>query len=159
LERANLGGIVTDEAGDSAEIDARLQALAGALVRSAEQGYIAPPTFLQVGGTKIFRDEIWGHMRVVFRGDHLYYQRTGIYDFPQYDYRTRVQNVLFGLLLRIPFLRREFQKGIKTGMIAPLKKIVDAVPVGHAEPARADDASRLAHHIVPNRATHPHKIS
>ncbi len=151
LERANLAGIVTDEARDSAEIDAQLQTLAGALVRSAEQHYVAPPTFLQVGGTKIFRDEMWGHMRVVFRGDHLYYQRNGIYDFPQYDYRTRLQNVVFGTLLRIPRVRREFQKRMKTEMIAPLKKVVDATPVGLEEPVRAGDVLPVSRRVVPNK--------
>ena len=131
LERANLVGIVTDEPADSAAIDAQLDTLAAGLVRAAERGYVAPPTFLQVGGMKIFRDDIWGHMRVAFQADHRAYRRQGIYDFPQYDYRTRAQNALFGLLLRIPRVRREFQKQIKTGMIAPLKKVVDALPSGN----------------------------
>jgi multimeric flavodoxin WrbA len=129
LERANLVGIVTDEPADPAAIDAQLDTLAAGLVRAAERAYVAPPTFLQVGGMKIFRDEIWGHMRIPFQADHRAYRRQGIYDFPQYDYRTRVQNAFFGLLLHIPRVRREFQKQIKTGMIAPLKKVVDALPV------------------------------
>jgi multimeric flavodoxin WrbA len=130
LERANLVGIVTDEPDDPAAIDAQVDTLAAGLVRAAEHGYVAPPTFLQVGGMKVFRDEIWGHLRVAFQADHRAYRRQGIYDFPQYDYRTRVQNAIFGLLLRVPRVRLEFQKQIKTGMIAPLKKVVDALPLG-----------------------------
>ena len=46
-------------------------------------GYIKPRTFLGVAGMKIFRDDIWSELRVVFRADHRAYKSLGYYDFPQ----------------------------------------------------------------------------
>ena len=62
LQNSNLVGIVTDEF-SSLEIDASLQALAEKIITCASQNYIKPPTFLSIGGKKIFRDEIWGRLR------------------------------------------------------------------------------------------------
>jgi multimeric flavodoxin WrbA len=45
IQLANLTGIVTDEFGDSAEIDDLLQDLANNLVQFADSGYIKTPTF------------------------------------------------------------------------------------------------------------------
>lgn len=60
LDQANLCGIVTDEFGESKDVDALLQSLAGNLVRDADKEYIKPVTFRGVGGRKIFRDDICG---------------------------------------------------------------------------------------------------
>jgi multimeric flavodoxin WrbA len=77
-QQSNLVGFVTDEFGDSADLDGLLQSLAERLVRFADSGYVQPATFLGVGGMKIFRDDIWGRLRVVFRADHRAYKRMGI---------------------------------------------------------------------------------
>ena len=56
--------------------------------------YIRPQTFLGVAGMKIFRDDIWSELKVVFRADHKAYKRLGFYDFPQ---RRIGQRILMGL--------------------------------------------------------------
>lgn len=82
IQHSNLAGIVTDEYGDSAEIDGFLQSMAEHLVRFADSGYIQPPTFLGVGGRKLFRDEIWGRLHFPFRADYMAYKELGVFDFP-----------------------------------------------------------------------------
>jgi multimeric flavodoxin WrbA len=123
---ANLVGIVTDEAGEAQTIDRQLQHLAQDLAWYAQRHYVNQ-TFLGVGGHKIFRDEIWGSLRVAFQADHRFYSRHGFYDFPQADWRTRLQNAFVGPLLGLPRVRAEFQKRTKEGMIAPLKKVVESL--------------------------------
>ena len=56
VSRGNIAGIVSDESGDSAFIDAQITALAERAVYFARQGYIAPSTFLGDAGRRLFRD-------------------------------------------------------------------------------------------------------
>lgn len=74
---------------------------------------------------KIFRDEIWRMLRIVFRADHKYYKTHGFYDFPQQVHKTRVLNAVVALITKIPAIRRRFYtKEIKPGMIRNLQRVV-----------------------------------
>jgi hypothetical protein len=125
LQQANLVNIVTDECGDSGALDALIQGLAARLVWSASKGYMKPPTFLEVGGRKLFRDEIWSNLRFPFQADHKYYKEHGFYDFPQKNYRARMMSRMLMLLTKIPAMRKEiYQKRMKEEMIKSLQKAV-----------------------------------
>lgn len=125
LQFANLAGIVTDEYDDAASLDRLLDQLAANCVEYARLGYVKPRTFYQVSGVKIFRDEIWGRLRFPFVADHESYKRNKRYDFPQYDYKTRLRNFMMGLLVRIPSVRREiYGAKMKDHMIAPFAKVL-----------------------------------
>jgi multimeric flavodoxin WrbA len=124
LQHANLAGIVTDEVGDSAQVDGLLQVLAENLAWCAEAGAMLPLTFLGVGGMKVFRDDIWGPLRTVFQADHRAYRRMGIYDFPQRDWGVRALNAVTGVLFKIPQVREGFARQIKPQMVQPYQKIV-----------------------------------
>ncbi|MGD8397863.1 MAG: hypothetical protein PVG11_03320, partial [Anaerolineae bacterium] len=126
LQRAHLAGFVTDEYGDSAEIDALLHDLARRVLVFAAAGYVPPQTFLGVGGMKIFRDDIWGRLRTVFQADHRAYKEMGIYDdFPQRDLGVRALNAVTGVLFRVPRVRREFAARIKEQMIQPYARVLE----------------------------------
>jgi multimeric flavodoxin WrbA len=125
IQHANLAGIVCDDQGGSTEINAGLQWLAKRSVQLSSLGYIKPPTFLLVGGTKLFRDAIWSRLRPVFQADHRYYKEHGYYDFPQKNYKWRIINNALVMLTKIPAIRREFVKKIKTEMIRPFRKYID----------------------------------
>jgi multimeric flavodoxin WrbA len=124
-QQANLVGIVTDECVSSEDLDRHLDGLAGRLIDFAATAYLRPPTFLSVGGRKLFRDEIWARLRFVFRQDHRYYRKHGFYDFPRRSLKTRITDGLFALLLVIPAFRREFRKRIREEMVKPLQKVVE----------------------------------
>lgn len=124
FQQANWAGVVTDESGDAARIDEGLQALAERSVRFAREGYVRPPGFLGVAGTKMFRDEVWGRLRFVFRADHRFYRDHGLYDFPQKDWKMRGINLGMGVLTGIPVFRKEFKKRIKDEMIKPLQAVL-----------------------------------
>lgn len=121
---ANLVDIVTDEY-SSPEIDSLIDNLAKNLVADAEKGYVAPPTFLGVGGMKVFRDDIWGRLRFVFQADHKYYEENGIYDFPQDDLKTIEINKNMIKLTGNPDMRENVRKMIKVEMVKPMKHIVE----------------------------------
>lgn len=128
-EEANLAGIVTNEPGDSDEIDAALSALAERTVRLSDRGYIAPVTFPAVGGHKILRDELWGGMRATFKADDRYYRQHGLYDFPTRDYLRRIGVRTTSLIMSIPSIRREVVKNMPAYMIQPLQKSIETSTV------------------------------
>ena len=125
VQQAGIVDFITDECGDSAQIDALLHSLAERLIRFADEGYAKPASFPGVGGSKILRDDIYGRLRFPFRADHNFYKKKGLYDFPQKDYKSRITNSMMMLLTRIPSMRREiYTKRIKKAMIKPLQKIL-----------------------------------
>lgn len=127
-QQANLVDFVTDEYGDSLQIDATLQNFARRLISLSEKHYVKPRTFLGVGGMKIFRDDIWGKLRFPFQADHNFYKRHGLYDFPQRDYKTRIIVTLLMLLTKIPTMRKEiYRRRMREEMIKPLQKILKKV--------------------------------
>ncbi len=123
VQGSNLAGFLSDEH-PSATIDALIDGLARRLVSLASSGYIQPPSFLGLGGRKIFRDDVWGRLRFVFQKDHRYYMNNGWYDFPQKDYKTRRLNALMMFLTKLPPLRKEIQKRIPAEMVKPLQHVV-----------------------------------
>jgi len=126
VQQAGIVDFVTDEFGDSAEIDALLLSLAQRLIRSANDGYAKPASFLGVGGKKVARDDIYGQLRFPFRADHNFYKKNGLYDFPQKDYKSRITNLMMMLMSRIPSIRKEiYTKRMKTEMIKPLQKVLE----------------------------------
>jgi multimeric flavodoxin WrbA len=127
LQHSHLIGIVTDEWGDSADLDAHIERLAAQSIQCAEQRYLKPQTFLGVGAMKIFRDEIWGPLRFVFQADHKYYKKHGFYDFPQRAYKVRLLNALGTIVMRIKgFRERFYTKELKPGMIRSFHKILSS---------------------------------
>jgi len=124
IQEASLAGIVTDEVGDSDQLDALVSELAFALVRNAGEGYSSSVTCLGLSARTIFRDAVYGPLRGVFQADHRYYTKHGRYDFPNRQYRLRLLNFVLTQLFRIPRIRHEFDKRIKPGLITGLKKVV-----------------------------------
>ncbi len=125
LMNANIAGLVKDECCDSDNINDSLQFLAENLVSYAKEGYVTSQTFLGIGGSKIFRDAVWGKLRFIFQADHKYFKNNGYYDFPQKKIKVRIVNTLFMLLTKLPPFRKELYKRIKTELIKPHQKVVD----------------------------------
>ena len=125
MQQAGIVDFITDEGGDSIEVDALLQDLAGRLIHFADEGYARPESFLGVGGRKVLRDDVYGRIRFPFRADHLFFKKNGLYDFPQHHWKTRAVNSLMLLLTRIPFIRKEiYTRRMKEEMIKPLQKVL-----------------------------------
>jgi multimeric flavodoxin WrbA len=122
MDRANLTGVVTDECGDSARIDALIDGLAAELVGNARAKYVQPRTFLGIGGTKIFRDDVYGRLRFVFQADHRYYRKHGVYDFPQKDVGTRLTNAFMMLLTKIPAIKKQIREDMTKHMVEPYER-------------------------------------
>ncbi|MCU0630827.1 MAG: NAD(P)H-dependent oxidoreductase [Methanoregulaceae archaeon] len=128
LAWADNGGcharFVTDEVPGAKELDALLDSMAVRLLQAAESGYIPPHTFYAVGGHKIFRDSIYGRMKLAFQADYRYYRAHGMFDFPQADFKTRFQNAFLIPLTRIPGFRKKVFADLKHHMIKPFQPVL-----------------------------------
>lgn len=125
MDQAGLGGIVTDEFGEPAEIDALLDRLAEKLVAYSERGFRKPATFRGVAGHKVFRDAVWSHLRFPFLADHKYYSENGYYDFPREDDKALESSLQMIEAVQDPEARKEIRKSLKTGLLEPLKHIIE----------------------------------
>jgi multimeric flavodoxin WrbA len=136
IQQSNLLEFVSDE-GEGAAIGRQLDSLAERLLRLSLAGYVRPRTFLGVAGLKIFRDDIWGGLKVVFRADHRAYKKMGLYDFPQRKVLKRLIVGAAWLVTGLPGIRGRFPAMIKSQMVQPYRKIVEAAgaPVGRAAAA------------------------
>ena len=115
-----LCGVATDE-GDTA---ADIQALAENLAFAMEKHLTRPANFYGVGGMKIFRDLIY-IMQGLMKADHKFYQKHGIYDFPQKQKKRIWQMRLVGTLLAIPAVQKQAKGKMTEAMIGPYQKVVE----------------------------------
>lgn len=120
----SLAGFVTDEYDDPAMITALVQNLAFEIAKGMASDYHRPPTFLTVGGHKIFRDLVYTHSGI-FRADDRYYKKNGLYDYPQKDYKNRMRNLLLKILMSFKGIRREFYKRATAENAKAYQKAVD----------------------------------
>ncbi|MBI9051663.1 MAG: NAD(P)H-dependent oxidoreductase [Anaerolineaceae bacterium] len=125
FQEANLVGIVSDAYGTSEDIDQMIEQLCGRAVENLKDNVSRPVTFLGEGGMRIFRDEIWGGLRMVFTADHKAFRRLGYYKtFPQRSFLNFIMRVFLVPLLSIPAIRKGFNTQMKEQMVMPLKNVV-----------------------------------
>lgn len=125
----NLVDIITDESPDSATTDAQIWSGAERSVRFAVDGYEKPPMFPEVAGHIVLRDAIWSDLRPIFRADHRYYKKHGLYDFPQYQYRKRLSQFFFSLLMGLPQVQKKVKAKMTDHMIESFSKIFSDSPL------------------------------
>ncbi|MDQ7826057.1 MAG: NAD(P)H-dependent oxidoreductase [Candidatus Eremiobacteraeota bacterium] len=115
-------GIITDE-GSSAEVTARLNALAKKILWSIGEGFIRPLTFPGVGAHLLFRDLVYTH-QWLFKADHLYYREHGLYDYPQNDVTENMKKHFLGLMMLFPSGRKAMIRESKKKMLEPYQKVI-----------------------------------
>ncbi|MCX6004838.1 MAG: NAD(P)H-dependent oxidoreductase [Chloroflexi bacterium] len=125
MSDANFTGVVTDECGDSAQLDALIDDFAAKCVDYSTQKYVRPRTFLGVGGHKIFRDQIWARLRFPFQADYKFYAEHGMFDFPQDDKRYVEFSQQMTNMIQDPKMRDVVRKMIKTEMLKGYQKVVE----------------------------------
>ena len=119
----NLVDIVTDETGNDRAIDKTLLNAAQRMMWFDERQYVKPPSFLYVGGHKIFRDLVWSR-RSIFQADYKYYQKNKMFDFPQKDKRAAAFNKQMMSLMKDPQMKEGIRKMMKSQAVRPHMEIV-----------------------------------
>jgi multimeric flavodoxin WrbA len=117
-----LAGIVTDE--DPEQVTALIRQMAEDLVWGMQTGYHLPPTYLGVGGHLIFRDLIY-RLGWLFRADDKYFNDHGLFDYPQKDYRQRIQSSVMKLLMSLKGFRTQVYARAKGETAKAYQKVID----------------------------------
>jgi len=91
----NLVDIITDEFGESEEINDLIYNMAKKALEFSKSGYIQTPTFNSIGGYKIFRDMIYGLPGVLFQADYRFYKKRKMFNFPKNKLSYRMMRLLF----------------------------------------------------------------
>ena len=125
MSQANIIDIITDECGDSVQLDTLLHNFATRCLRLSVEDYIRPHTFLGVGGHKIFRDFIWARARFPFLADYRFYLKHHMFDFPQKDKRHLRYSKEMMDLIKTPEMRDMVRKMIKTEMVKNYQKTAE----------------------------------
>ncbi|MGD0565850.1 MAG: NAD(P)H-dependent oxidoreductase [Candidatus Goldiibacteriota bacterium] len=121
-QNANLVDIVTDEKPEN--IDAAISNLAEKAVEFSGKGYLKPVTFLGFAGMKVFRDDVYSDLRVVFRADHRVYKKTGVFDFPQNKPFKNFMLAVMSGIIGIPWVTKKVTGNFKKIMIMPYRGVI-----------------------------------
>ncbi len=116
-----LVGPVTDE-DSTGEIIRQLVHMADVIIHG--QVPMPSPSFYSVAGMKLFRDFVWLRS-AFFTADHRFYKKHGIYDFPQKQYKKRLENLGLSLAFSLPMVRKVAMKKMKHYMVSPFKRAVE----------------------------------
>jgi multimeric flavodoxin WrbA len=123
IDKANLIDIITDESQSSSDLDSIISYFAERLIQGAKNKTKKPRTFLGVGASKIFRDEMWGDLRFIFQEDYRYYKKHGMLDFPQKNFKTRLTHLMIPII-RIPAIKKKVREMSKDMMHAGHDRVV-----------------------------------
>jgi len=123
LGQTNLVDIVTDETENDRAIDKALKNAAQRMMWFDERQYIKPPSFLYVGGHKIFRDLVWTR-RSIFQADFKYFRKNKMFDFPQKDKKAAAFNKQMMSLMKDPQMKEEIRKMMKKQSVKPHMAVV-----------------------------------
>lgn len=130
--RASVGGnYLAGMATDQGDAQKQVADLAATMAFALENNLSEPKNFLGVGGSKIFRDLVYG-MQGFMRADHQFFKEHNMYDFPQKDKKTLWGMRLVGTLMRIPKLQKEIQQQMDAQMLRPYEDVLAGVENGTA---------------------------
>lgn len=116
-------GMAVDEQGLEC-CSSQLTRLAQESLLPYDENKIPPKLFTGMAGRLVFRDAIFGTMRLVFPMDHRYYKKHGYYNFPQKRWKHRLMVWTLTPLLKIPAIRQGLQRNMLTGMVRPYQKLL-----------------------------------
>jgi len=133
----NLVDMVSDEVESAAGLDALIDAAASRTNAALAVGAMKPATFLGVGSMKIFRDDIYSGLRIVFKADYRAYRKEGVFDFPNRNPLMRLAIWLGYWITSIPPVHKAMFKDFPKFMIMQYAPIFARAAKGRAERSRA----------------------
>ena len=121
----NLVDVITDEFGESEEINNLIYNMAKKSINYSISGYVQTPTYLNIGGYKIFRDMIYGLPGVLFQADYRFYKKRNLFDFPKNKLTFR----FLRLVLKSSNARKYFKRKMPKIFISPYNKFFKKLDV------------------------------
>ncbi|MBD3189569.1 MAG: iron-sulfur protein [Candidatus Heimdallarchaeota archaeon] len=125
--RANPVGFVTDEVRSSKKLDEAIESFARKTAYYAQHNYFQN-TFRGVAGIKIFRDELLGGLKTVFRADHHYYKKHGLYrQTRKQSFRQKIFNKVLAFLVKLKGFRDRMYPQMVDYMVRPYEQKVKEI--------------------------------
>jgi multimeric flavodoxin WrbA len=124
FQEANLINIISDDNCNSTELDSNIQSAAVLGIDFAERKYNKTRTFRAVSGMKIFRDDIFEGLKVVFKGDHRTYRKRKYYDYKGFGILHRAKINIAYALTSIPFIKKQMYSNMPKMMISQFQKVL-----------------------------------
>ena len=121
----NLVDIISDEFGESEEINDLIYNMAKKSLEFSQSGYVQTPTFMSVGGYKIFRDMIYGLPGVLFQADYRFYKKRKMFNFPKNKLTYRLMRLIF----KSKKARTIFKKNMFKIFVRPYDKFFEKLDV------------------------------
>jgi len=125
MEGSRLVGFISDECRDSSCLDKMIAHSISNGIYASNLGYFHNSTFRYSAGRRIFRDEIFERLRVVFKMDHRTYRKIGYYDYQGRSIFNRIKLVIANMITSIPFIKRGMFSQMPKYMIQPYQKILE----------------------------------
>lgn len=119
-------GMATDEQGTKTCLR-QLIRLAAEAQKPFDEWKIPPKLFSGLAGRMVFRENIFGSMRLVFPMDHRYFRKNGYYDFPTRRWGKRLLVWMAAPLLKLPPIRKGMQRNMTRQMVQPYRKLLEKV--------------------------------
>jgi multimeric flavodoxin WrbA len=119
----NLIDFLSDEVGSQTELGRLIDSAVERAGLALASGASRPATFLGVGGMKVFRDDIYDSLRIVFKGDHRAYRADGTYDFPTRRPFRMLAIRLGYWITSIPFIYRGMMRDFPSQMVKPYARL------------------------------------
>ncbi len=123
MEGSRLAALVSDECRDSFRLNSEIESAVRMAIEASVEGYVCSDTFRSTAGRKIFRDDVYEGMKVVFRADHRTYKKIGYYDFQGRSLFNRLKMSIAYLITSIPFIKKGMFSNMVGSMVAPFRKI------------------------------------
>jgi hypothetical protein len=91
----------------------------------SQSSYIQTPTFMSIGGYKIFRDMIYGLPGVFFQADYRFYKKRKMFDFPKNKATYRILR----LILKSKNARATFKKKMSEIFMNPFDRFFENLDI------------------------------
>ncbi len=125
VQGGNLVNIISDESSSSFDLDSQIYTAAGLSISLAEKKYININTFRGVAGMKIFRDDIYDGLKIVFKGDHRAYRKLKYYDYKGHRFFHRLITGIVYAVTSIPFIKKKMYSDMPKMMITRYQKVLN----------------------------------
>jgi len=119
----NLAGIVTDENSNMEVTTSLIATMVDQLQRVIDEDFHRPVTFIGVGEHMVFRDLI-NNTQAIFREDHKFYKKHGLYDYPRKGVKKSLSNFILRVAMMIPPVRNKIYKNMNKMAVQQSERII-----------------------------------
>ena len=125
VQGGNLVNIISDEFSSNTDLDSLINTAARLSISFADKKYHNTNTFRGVAGMKIFRDDIFEGLKIVFKGDHRIYRKRKYYNYKGHRLPNRLKTGIIYAMTSIPFIKKQLYSNMPKMMISQYQRVLN----------------------------------